>query len=135
MCRSSSRQTMQVESIDTRLRISTSRKVGRLFNFEGILTPVSANAIVADVRGAVQRADHATVGVDLHPTAWNAITASQTWITNDNAWRALLDETPELQKEVGTQLREHINGKRTAGHKLIFLFSLRDEKLFMYHLT
>ena len=99
------------------------------------LTCASANAIVADVYGAIQGADHAIVGVDLHPTAWNAITASQTWIANDAVWRTLLDETPELQKEVGMQLREHINGKRAAGHKLIFLFSLRDEKLFLYHLT
>lgn len=91
--------------------------------------------MVADVREAIQRTDHATVGVDLHPAAWNAVTASQTWVTNDSAWRALLDETPELLKETGTQLREHINGKRAAGHKFIFLFSLRDEKLFLYHLT
>lgn len=91
--------------------------------------------MVADIREAIQGADHATVGVDLHASAWNAITASQAWITNDAAWRTLLDDTPELQKEVGAQLREHINGKRAAGHKLIFLFSLRDEKLFLYHLT
>jgi hypothetical protein len=97
--------------------------------------PVVANAIVADIRDAIQGADHATVGVDFHPSAWSAVTASQTWITSDTAWRALLDETPELQKEVGTQLREHINAKRAAGQKLIFLFSLRDERLFMYHLT
>lgn len=92
-----------------------------------------ANAIIADIRDAIHAPNHSVVGVDLHPAAWNAITASQTWITNDGAWRTLLEETPQLQKEVGMQLREYINGKRSAGVSLVFLFSLRDEKLFLYH--
>ncbi len=98
------------------------------------LTKPEANAVVADIRDAIQGPNHAVVGVDLHPAAWNAITASQTWITNDGAWRTLLDETPQLQKEVGVQLREYINTKRSGGASLVFLFSLRDEKLFLHHL-
>lgn len=94
----------------------------------------SANAIVADVRETLQHAHHAVVGVDLHPTAWNAITASQSWIDNDSAWRSLLEETPQLQKEVATQLREHIVNRREAGQMMVFLFSLRDEKIFLYDL-
>lgn len=93
-----------------------------------------ANAVIAEIRDALQGSNQAVIAVDIPPAAWNAITASQTWITNDTAWKTLLDETPQLQKEVGTQLREQINSKRNSGQNLIFVFSLRDEKLFLYHL-
>lgn len=95
---------------------------------------MTANAIVADIRDALQDANHAIVAIDVHPAAWAAITSNQAWITNDAAWKALLDETPQLPKEVGTQLRDHINSRRSAGQNLIFVFSLRDQKLFLYHI-
>lgn len=94
---------------------------------------IIANAAVVDVREILQNSSQAMVGVDVHPAAWNAITSSQNWLTNDAAWRTLLDDTPQLQKEVATQLREHINNKRSNGQQFIFLFSLRDEKVFLYH--
>ncbi|KAG9057226.1 hypothetical protein FS842_008151 [Serendipita sp. 407] len=93
-----------------------------------------ANAAIADIRDSIQCSNHGVIGVDMHPSAWNAITANQAWITNDTAWRTLLEETPQLQKEVGVQLREHINAKRNEGKKLVFVVSLRDEKLFLFHL-
>jgi translation initiation factor 2-alpha kinase 4 len=93
----------------------------------------TANTTAIDLRETLQNSSQAMVGIDVHPAAWNALVASQNWLTNDTAWRTLLDETPQLQREVAMQLREHINNKRNNGQRFIFLFSLRDEKVFLYH--
>lgn len=116
----------------TKHQYQSKGKLFRILTVSPFHTP-PANAIVADIREALQNANNAIVAVDLPSAAWNAITANQAWVTNDAAWKALLDETPQLPKEVGTQLRDHINSKRNAGHDLIFVFSLRDERLFLYH--
>jgi translation initiation factor 2-alpha kinase 4 len=89
--------------------------------------------VVADLRDAIQPQNLAIIGVDVPPAAWAALTSSQAWITSDSAWRMLLDETPQLQKEVAMQLRDYINNKKSAGQNYIYVFSLRDEKLFLYH--
>lgn len=62
------------------------------------------------------------------------MTASPAWITQENAWKALLEE-PHIQKEVLVHLRDQIlHVRRTTGTQLIYVFSLRDEKLHMYYL-
>lgn len=94
----------------------------------------AANAVLADIKEAAQAATPPVIGVDVSAGAWNVMTASPAWITQEHAWKMLLED-PHIQKEVLVHLRDQIlHVRRTTGTQLIYLFSLRGEKLHMYHL-
>jgi len=95
---------------------------------------MKANAIVADIKEAAQAATPPVIGVDVPTGAWSVMTASSAWITQEHAWKTLLEE-PHIQKEVLVHLKDQIlHLIRTTGTQLIYVFSLRDDKLHMYYL-
>lgn len=71
------------------------------------------------------------IAVDAPSAALAALTVNSTWLTNDEAWRGILSEFPALYTS-GTMLREAILKKREHGSKFIYLFSVNDDRVFLF---
>ncbi|KAG9128480.1 hypothetical protein FRC07_009703 [Ceratobasidium sp. 392] len=90
-----------------------------------------------DLQNAVREASSAGIQVlaaDIPPTAFNAMTSGIAWLSDEDAWKAVLAAFPKDQAGHATQVREEFVKKKAQGHKLLLLLSVRDERVFLFTL-
>lgn len=93
--------------------------------------------IAQDLQNSVRQASTSGIQVlaaDVPPTAFNAMTASLAWITDDDAWKAVLTAFPKDQSSHAAQVRGEFVKKKAQGHKLLLLLSVRDDRTFLFTL-
>jgi len=73
------------------------------------------------------------IGIDVPPSTFNALITNYDWLTEEDSWRGVVAEFPHLQNPYAIQIRETIAKYKLDGHRFVILFSLRDDRVFLYH--
>ena len=71
----------------------------------------------------------ATLAVDLPPSAFEELSKNATWITDEEAWKAILAPLSAQYVAYANQIREAISRKKADGQKYLLLFSVKDERV------
>ncbi|KAG8705429.1 hypothetical protein FRC08_001676 [Ceratobasidium sp. 394] len=90
-----------------------------------------------DLQNAVRQASSAGIQIlaaDVPPAAFNAMTSGTAWLSDEDAWKAVLAAFPKDQAGHAAQVREEFVRKKTQGHKLLLLLSVRDDRVFLFTL-
>ncbi|KAF8682663.1 Anticodon binding domain of tRNAs [Rhizoctonia solani] len=74
------------------------------------------------------------LAVDAPTSAFNALTAGTSWLSDDDAWKTVLTAFPKEQTAHAANVREEFLAKKAQGHKLLLLLSVRDERAFLFSL-
>ncbi|KIL60768.1 hypothetical protein M378DRAFT_906708 [Amanita muscaria Koide BX008] len=70
-----------------------------------------------------------TLAVDVPPTVFEAMVRNSSWITDEEAWKAMLSLFPPQSTAYAQQIREAAAKKRAESHRFLILFAVRDEKV------
>ncbi|CAE6518571.1 unnamed protein product [Rhizoctonia solani] len=91
-----------------------------------------------ELQNAVRQATSTGIqilAVDVPAPAFNAMTAGTSWLSDDDVWKAtVLTAFPKEQTAHAIQVREEFITKRSQGHKLLLLLSVRDDRAFLFTL-
>jgi translation initiation factor 2-alpha kinase 4 len=74
------------------------------------------------------------LAADVPPAAFNAMTSGIAWLAEEDAWKGVLAAFPKDQSGHAAQVREEFVKKKTQGHKLLLLLSVRDDRVFLFTL-
>lgn len=69
--------------------------------------------------------------VDAPSAALAQLTVSPAWLTNEEAWRGILSDFPVLST-TGASIREAVLKRRAQGIKFVYLFSIKDDRVFLF---
>ncbi|TFY77050.1 hypothetical protein EWM64_g6962 [Hericium alpestre] len=69
------------------------------------------------------------VAVDVPAATFYALTKSSSWVTEDDAWKAISATFPTQYAGYASQVREAVARKRADGHRFILLFAAREERV------
>jgi translation initiation factor 2-alpha kinase 4 len=67
--------------------------------------------------------------VDVPPIVFDAMTHSGSWITDEEAWKIILNTFPAQNTTYAQQIREAAAKRRAEGHRFLILFAVREEKV------
>ncbi|KIJ97967.1 hypothetical protein K443DRAFT_104703 [Laccaria amethystina LaAM-08-1] len=70
-----------------------------------------------------------TLAIDVAPAIFDAMVKSQSWITDEDAWKPIVAAFPTQHSAYAQQLREAILKRRSEGHPFILLFAVREERI------
>ncbi|KZT06721.1 Serine/threonine-protein kinase [Laetiporus sulphureus 93-53] len=76
-----------------------------------------------------------TLAVDVPPSVFEEMTKNTGWITDEDAWKAILANFPAQHTVYAHQVKEAVIKRKMDGHKFILLFSVRDERMFLLNLS
>jgi translation initiation factor 2-alpha kinase 4 len=62
------------------------------------------------------------------------MTSGIPWLSDDDAWRTVLAAFPKEHAAHAAQVREEFALKKTQGHKILLLLSVRDDRVFLFNL-
>jgi translation initiation factor 2-alpha kinase 4 len=69
------------------------------------------------------------LAVDVPPAVFESLVKSSSWITDDDAWRAIATAFPVGQSAYAQQVRELAARRRADGHAFLLLFAVREERI------
>lgn len=74
------------------------------------------------------------VAVDVPALAFNAMIsdASAAWLTNEEAWKAVLAAMPQIPSARASAIKEAVAKKKEEGKKHVVLFHVHDERAFFF---
>ncbi|KAA1478685.1 Serine/threonine-protein kinase [Dentipellis sp. KUC8613] len=76
-----------------------------------------------------------TIAIDVPPATFDAMSKSSTWVTEDEAWKAIAMTFPTQSAGYASQVRESIAKRRAEGHRFILLFAVREERAHLMTLS
>lgn len=82
----------------------------------------------AQVKSAVQTGIP-ILAVDVPPAAYDAMIKNAVWITDDEAWKAILSTFPLQHSVYAPQVREAVAKRKADGHHYVLLFAVREERI------
>ncbi|KAI0029609.1 kinase-like domain-containing protein [Vararia minispora EC-137] len=68
------------------------------------------------------------VAVDVGPVTFDLLCKSPVWLTDDDAWKAVVSSFPIPNPSYANQIREAINRRRYDGARFVILFGVREER-------
>lgn len=76
------------------------------------------------------------VAVDIPALAFNAMIndANATWLTSDDAWKAILAAMPDIPSARAAAIKEAVLKKKEEGKRHVILFHVHDERAFLFTL-
>jgi eukaryotic translation initiation factor 2-alpha kinase 4 len=76
------------------------------------------------------------VAVDIPALAFNAMIsdASAGWLTNEDAWKAVLAAMPHIPSARAAAIREAVFKNKEEGKRHVLLFHVQDERAFLFTL-
>ncbi|KZS96040.1 Serine/threonine-protein kinase [Sistotremastrum niveocremeum HHB9708] len=74
------------------------------------------------------------IAIHVTQASFTALTASHSWITDDEAWKTVLDTFP-APLSYAHQIREAVLKGKAEGHRYILLISLRDDQVHLLHVS
>jgi eukaryotic translation initiation factor 2-alpha kinase 4 len=106
---------------------------GQITLFGGIwkLTPsalafeTGAQIKAAQIKSALQ-AGMPILAIDVPPNAFDAMSKDSTWVTDDEAWKAILSNFPSSHNTYAHQIRDAAS-KRKVDHQFLLLYAVREE--------
>ncbi|KAF7297638.1 hypothetical protein MKEN_01386800 [Mycena kentingensis (nom. inval.)] len=70
------------------------------------------------------------LAIDVPPSAFEAMTRSETWLTDEEAWKTLAGASfPNQQWAYAQQVREAVLKRKAEGHAYILVFAVREERM------
>lgn len=69
------------------------------------------------------------VAIDTPANVFDGLCRSSSWISDDEAWKAVASSFPNLSTGYALQIRDAISRRRAEGHHFILLFAVRDERV------
>ncbi|KAF8345771.1 kinase-like domain-containing protein [Amanita rubescens] len=69
------------------------------------------------------------LAVDVPSLVFDAMTRSGSWITDEEAWKMVLNTFPAQNTAYAQQIREAAAKRRTEGHRFLILFAVREERI------
>lgn len=69
------------------------------------------------------------LAVDVPPAVFDVLGRSDAWVTDDDAWRAVLGLVPAQHVSYAQQVREAVAKRRADGAGFLMLFAVREERL------
>lgn len=75
------------------------------------------------------------LGVDVTSTVFDSMTKSSTWISDDEAWKAIAADFPASSYSYAQQLREQVRQRKLESHPFLLLYSVRDERVQLVKLS
>ncbi|KAF8527423.1 hypothetical protein BU17DRAFT_81573 [Hysterangium stoloniferum] len=75
------------------------------------------------------------VAVDIPASAFNVMIsdANAGWLTNEDAWRAVLSAMPQIPSARAAAIKEAVMKKKEEGKRHVLLFHLHDERAFLFN--
>lgn len=71
------------------------------------------------------------VAVDVSDSVFDQMTKSTAWLTDENAWKALVAYFPTSQSSYAHQIREAVLRRKADGCKFLILFAVKEERPFL----
>ena len=65
---------------------------------------------------------------------FDALTRGTAWLSDENAWKALLAQFPPSQASYANQIREAVLRRRADGCRFLILFAVKEERPFLLSL-
>lgn len=76
------------------------------------------------------------IAVDIPPVVFDAIARSDAWVTDDDAWRAILSLVPSHQIAYALQVRDAVAKRRDeGGSEFVMLYAVKEERIALLNLT
>ena len=69
------------------------------------------------------------MAIDVPPAIFDLMTRSNTWITDDDAWKAIATGFPTAHAAYAQQIRDAVVKRKADGLRFILLFAVREEKV------
>ena len=69
------------------------------------------------------------LAVDVPPLFFDSMARSGSWITDEEAWKIVLNTFPPQNTTYAQQIREAAAKRRAEGHRFLILFAVRDERV------
>ncbi|ELU43948.1 anticodon binding domain-containing protein [Rhizoctonia solani AG-1 IA] len=94
---------------------------------KNIFLEKGATHIAQELQNAVRQACSTGIqilAVDAPTSAFNALTAGTSWLSDDDAWKTVLTAFPKEQTAHAANVREEFLAKKAQGHKLLLLLSV-----------
>lgn len=75
------------------------------------------------------------LAVDVVPTVFEAMAQSNSWVSDDEAWRAIVQRFPTPHMGYASQVHEAVMARKEEGAEFLLLFSCKDERTALVNLT
>ena len=70
-----------------------------------------------------------TLAVDVPPPVFDALTRSDAWVTDDEAWRTILTGFPTQHVAYAHQIREAVARRKNEGVEMLMIFAVKEERM------
>lgn len=74
------------------------------------------------------------IAIDTPANVFDALCRSSSWVTDDEAWKAVVSLFPISSTGYAPQIREAISRRQAEGHRFVLLFAVRDERIHLFAL-
>lgn len=82
----------------------------------------------AQVKSAVQTGIP-VIAVDVPLNVFDVLVRDSAWVTDEDAWKAILANLPSQHSGYGHQIREQVAKRKAEGRRFVLLFAVRDERV------
>lgn len=76
-----------------------------------------------------------TLAVDVPTSLYDAMTKNNAWITDDEAWRTIINNFAPSHSAYAWQIRESVAKRKADGLTFLLLFAVREERVHLMNLT
>lgn len=87
-----------------------------------------------ELKNAMAQSNVPIIAVDVNDVVFDQMTKSTTWLTDENAWKALAACFPTQQTSYANQIREAVLRRKADGYKFMILFAVKEERPFLISL-
>ncbi|EJD34852.1 kinase-like protein [Auricularia subglabra TFB-10046 SS5] len=87
----------------------------------------------AEIRSAVA-SGIPLLAIDVDPALFNALTMSNKWLFDDEAWRAIMAQFPQKHTDYAWKIRDTLAGHELESTKMAMLLCLKDFRVFIFKL-
>lgn len=74
------------------------------------------------------------IAIDTPANVFDLLCQSSSWVTDDEAWKAVASSFTLSSTGYAPQIREAISHRQAEGHRFVLLFSVRDERVHLFAL-
>lgn len=68
------------------------------------------------------------LAVDVVPAVFEAMAASNIWVSDDDAWRKIAAQFPTSHTGYANQIHEAVEARKEEGAEFLLLFSCKDDR-------
>jgi len=69
------------------------------------------------------------IAVDVPSLVFEALVRDSSWVTDEDAWKAILAGLPSQHSGYGNQIRDAVMKRKSEGRRFVLLFAVREERV------